>query len=146
MEIHYKPKLKHIALQCFKVLRPYIADVSTNLIALTFCIEILNLHEILSYALATVFASTAVFLVYRFMVFKIYTKENFFVQFKKFISSFFLFRVVEFSLFTLLVQYFNYDYLYVFLILQAIGTLIRFFYYRKAIFCHKNKDLPSVID
>ncbi len=129
-----KEKLIPIIVRIYKFLHSSLVAFITNLVVLTTCVELLNFPEPLAYALAVFSATSASFLVCRYFVFKHSEREKFFKQYWKFVSSSMVFRIVEFSVFTICVELLNFYYFYVFLVVQTITTIIKFFFYKKFIF------------
>ncbi len=135
-----KNNLKPLLFKGFKFLQSSMVAFLTNMVVLTFCVEILKFSEMLGYLLAIMCATTMSFLVCRYFVFAQAIRPPFFKQYAQFVSSAAVFRTIEFGLFSFFVEVMAYYYLYVFIIVQSIGTIFKFFYFKKFIF---DKKLPS---
>ncbi len=134
-----KNNLKQLLYKGFKFLHSSLAAFITNMVVLTFSVEILRFPETLGYLLSIFCATSVSFLVCRYFVFTEAIRPKFFKQYAQFLSSSAMFRAVEFCLFWIFVEFYNFYYLYVFLVIQSCATIFKFFFFKKFIFDKNSK-------
>ncbi len=130
-------KLKQDFFKGLKFLQSSLVAFITNIIVLTFCVEILQFPETVAYLISIFCATSMSFLVCRYFVFSEAIRPKFLKQYIQFLSSSAIFRTIEFCLFWLFVDVYGYYYFYVFLIVQSSATIFKFFFFKKFIFGKK---------
>lgn len=98
--------------------------------------ELLGFNVNITYPISLVMVSLTTFLLSRFFVYPGASEKKFLYQGMQFIISSIIFRILEWGMFSLLVDIFGLWYIFSIIFVQTLGTIIKFIFFNFFVFGH----------